>query len=285
MESHIAYRTMTYQPLSPVEALPLLEKQSEKAKRLLRGQRSSVTWIQALSWRNTTLEILLRIYRPEHRNTQLFLQAKNFIPKNSSYPGYFFLEGSHNLLLGFIEQLEMGIVPEMEKTQIINRKILIINGQNDDFRGEIVSFLQSLDLEPILLDKQEDAKTLLDKFSCYSDECCFALVILTGYDIAKPVSRKKLEPKNYGNAKKSEMARYRIEQERLEQKRRRARENEFFDLGFFLGRMGPSKVRVLSEEIFERPSDVDGVLYIPLDERWKDRLITELQESGIELDI
>jgi predicted nucleotide-binding protein len=274
---------MTSDPLSPEEALPLLKKQSEKAKRLLRGQRSSVTWIQALSWRNTTLEILLRTFSEASRNVQLFLQAKNFIPKNSSYPGYFFLEGSHSLLSGFIEQLEMGLVPEREKEEgPTNRKILIINGQNEKLREHVIAYLQSLNLEPVLIEKSHrQEETLIDRFESYSRQSAFALVFLTGEDLGKPVPANAIEPSNFGTAKKSEMARYRVAKERIEMKKRRARENEIFELGYFVGSMGRGRVRVLSEEIFERPSDVDGILYIPLDERWKERLLEELRDARV----
>ncbi|MDT8357404.1 MAG: nucleotide-binding protein [Methanomicrobiaceae archaeon] len=272
---------MISDPLSPEEALPLLKKQSEKAKRLLRGQRSSVTWIQALSWRNTTLEILVRTFSEASRNVQLFLQAKNFIPKNSSYPGFFFLEGSHSLLSGFIEQLEMGLLPgREEEEESPNRKVLIINGQNEKLRDQVILYLQSLKLEPVLIEKSHGAEeTLIDRFESYSQQSAFALVFLTGDEIGKPAPVTAIEPSNFGTAKKSEMARYRVAKERVEMKKRRARENELFELGYFIGSMGRAKVRVLSEEIFERPSDVDGILYIPLDERWKERLLEELRDA------
>ena len=276
---------MTSDPLSPEEALPLLKKQSEKAKRLLRGQRSSVTWIQALSWRNTTLEILVRTFSEASRNVQLFLQAKNFIPKNSSYPGYFFLEGSHSLLSGFIEQLEMGLLPGREEEAEagpVNRKVLIINGQNEKLREQVIVYLQSLKLEPVLIEKSHGAEeTLIDRFESYSQQSAFALVFLTGDEIGKPAPANSIEPSNFGTAKKSEMARYRVAKERIEMKKRRARENELFELGYFIGSMGRARVRVLSEEIFERPSDVDGILYIPLDERWKERLLEELRDARV----
>lgn len=273
---------MTSTTLSLEEALDHLKKQSEKAKRLLRGSRSSITWIQALSWRNITLEILTQIFGKDNRNTHLFTQAKNFIPRNSSYPGYFFLEGLNNLLSGFIEQIEMGIVPMEERNGLENnRKILIISGQNENLKEEICDFIRSLNLEPVILktDTQE-GKTTIDVFEEYSATCSFALVLITGDNIGSAPVERPVQSK-FGARKESELARLQVKKERMELKKHRERENELFKLGYFIGRMGRLKVRVLSEEIFQRPSDIDSVLYVPLDERWKDRLIREMQESGI----
>jgi predicted nucleotide-binding protein len=58
-----------------------------------------------------------------------------------------------------------------------------------------------------------------------------------------------------------------------------------FELGFFIGKLGPERVAALVKGDIELPSDFDGVVYIPLDkDDWQTRLGVELQEAGYEID-
>ena len=70
--------------------------------------------------------------------------------------------------------------------------------------------------------------------------------------------------------------------------RPRARQNVILELGFFLGKLGRGHVAALhsGDESFERPSDYDGVLYIPIDDggQWQFGLVRELKAAGIEVD-
>ena len=67
----------------------------------------------------------------------------------------------------------------------------------------------------------------------------------------------------------------------------RARQNVVFELGMFIGRLGRSKVAVLYEHGVELPSDVNGILYTPLDSAgaWKLSLARELLAAGIAVDL
>jgi predicted nucleotide-binding protein len=60
-----------------------------------------------------------------------------------------------------------------------------------------------------------------------------------------------------------------------------------FELGFFFGRLGRHGVAVLVEPEVERPSDIDGLVYIPIDPAgsWKYTLVRELISSGIPADL
>ena len=67
----------------------------------------------------------------------------------------------------------------------------------------------------------------------------------------------------------------------------RARQNVVFELGYFFGSLGRSRVAVLYESGVELPSDVNGVVYIEVDTQgaWQYRLGKELRAVGIEADI
>jgi predicted nucleotide-binding protein len=63
----------------------------------------------------------------------------------------------------------------------------------------------------------------------------------------------------------------------------RARQNVILELGFFVGALGRQRVVLLYEDGVELPSDISGVLYLPLDAAgaWKTRLGREMLEAGV----
>ena len=67
----------------------------------------------------------------------------------------------------------------------------------------------------------------------------------------------------------------------------RARQNVVYELGWFHGRLGRGKVIALLSDEVEKPSDLDGVLYLPLDPfgTWKLRLGQELRAAGVDADL
>ena len=66
----------------------------------------------------------------------------------------------------------------------------------------------------------------------------------------------------------------------------RARQNVIFELGYFIGKLGRSRVCALYEEGVEIPSDYQGVIFILLDpeERWKYDIVHELLAAGFDVD-
>ncbi|MFT3988672.1 TIR domain-containing protein [Aestuariivirga sp.] len=68
--------------------------------------------------------------------------------------------------------------------------------------------------------------------------------------------------------------------------RSRARQNVVFELGFFIGALGPSHVAALVKGDIEKPSDYDGVAYIALgDGAWRILLAKELKAAGYVIDL
>ena len=68
--------------------------------------------------------------------------------------------------------------------------------------------------------------------------------------------------------------------------RPRARQNVVFEFGFFIGTLGRERACALVKGDIERPSDLDGILYIRLDDNggWKMRLLGELKAAGFDVD-
>jgi predicted nucleotide-binding protein len=68
--------------------------------------------------------------------------------------------------------------------------------------------------------------------------------------------------------------------------RPRARQNVVFELGFFIGKLGPARVAALLKGDVEKPSDFDGIAYISLDSGglWKTILARELHHAEVPFD-
>ncbi|EGD58012.1 hypothetical protein Y88_3342 [Novosphingobium nitrogenifigens DSM 19370] len=154
------------------------------------------------------------------------------------------------------EILEEIVVPE------VSRKIFVVHGRDDATKNEVSLFLGAIGLEPIILHMRPNGgRHLLTKFREEADGADFAVVLMTPDDeggLAGVADRKP-----------------------------RARQNVVLELGFFLGKLGPANVAALVKDDVEKPSDFDGIAYIPFDAggtTWKTLLARELQHAKVPFD-
>lgn len=143
-----------------------------------------------------------------------------------------------------------------------SKRIFIVHGREDGTKESVARFITKLGLEPIILHEQANqGRTIIEKFEAHS-VVDYALVLFTPDDFGHPAN----EP---------------------EKGRHRARQNVILELGFFLGALGRGRVCVLHTGDIEIPSDYDGVLYVPLDERgaWRLAIAREMKIAGVELDL
>lgn len=143
-------------------------------------------------------------------------------------------------------------------------RVFIVHGRDDARKYELESYLQKLtDDAPIILHQQPNGgQVLIEKFENSAASVGFAVVLLTADDQGRPAA---LQPQD---------------------DQPRARQNVVFEMGFFIGLVGRAHVAVLYEEGVELPSDINGLLYIPLDTAgaWKGKLASELDHAGIPVD-
>ncbi|WP_129669878.1 TIR domain-containing protein [Phytoactinopolyspora endophytica] len=141
-------------------------------------------------------------------------------------------------------------------------KVFIVHGHDNARKHEVARFLTRLTSnEPLILHEQANAgRTLIEKFEHYAASTGYAVVIATGDDRGRAVDDADDKP--------------------------RARQNVVFELGFFFGALGRDRVAFLYEEGLESPSDVDGLVYLPLDSggAWKMQLARELASVGLGVD-
>lgn len=142
-------------------------------------------------------------------------------------------------------------------SKLSNKKdVFIVHGHNEELKEKVARLLEKLKLNPIILHEQSnEGQTIIEKFEKNSN-VDFAIVLLT-YD-------------DYGNEKSNK------------EKNKRARQNVILELGYFIAKLGRSKVMPLYEENVELPSDIQGVLYTLIDdsENWRFKLVKELKAAG-----
>ena len=147
-----------------------------------------------------------------------------------------------------------------------NRKVFVVYGHDMNARTQLEAMLRRWDLEPLIIDQLvSSGNTIIEKLEEYTDKVDFGIVLATPDDI--------------GYAKDCE-----------DRKKFRVRQNVVLELGMLLAKVGRSKVAILlsQAEDMEKPSDIDGLIYIPFKdnvEESKVSLAKELQRNGYSLDI
>ncbi len=143
-------------------------------------------------------------------------------------------------------------------------EIFIVHGHDEKAKFKVERFIREVaEARPVILHNEPNrGRTIIEKFEAVAGGAGFAVVVLTGDDIGRAVtSAADSKP--------------------------RGRQNVVFELGFFVGVFGRSRVAVLHEPHVELPSDLGGLAYISFDEseRWKIELARELRDAGITVDM
>jgi predicted nucleotide-binding protein len=141
-----------------------------------------------------------------------------------------------------------------------SNKIFVVHGRDSAAKNEVALFLRKIGLEDIILhDRPNGGRHLLTKFREEAEGAGFAIILMTPDDEGGLVGGSP---------------------------RPRARQNVVFELGFFIGKLGPANAAALVKGDVEKPSDFDGIAYIALDPagQWKKELARELNHAKIPFD-
>lgn len=137
-------------------------------------------------------------------------------------------------------------------------KVFVVHGHANPPKEAVALLLTQLGLQPIILDNEaKKGRTIIEQFEQHSD-VGFAVGIMTADD------------EGHRKGKPSE-------------NKARARQNVIFELGYLFKTPGRERVAVLYEKDVEKPSDMDGILYILLDEKgeWRGKLAKEIKAAGL----
>lgn len=112
----------------------------------------------------------------------------------------------------------------------------------------------------VLHERLNLGRTLIEKFEEHAGSATYAIINLTGDDVGKAANAANLSP--------------------------RARQNVVFEMGFFFGALGRRRVAVLVDAGVEKPSDLDGIVYVQFDAAgaWKRTLMKEIEAAGLTVD-
>jgi predicted nucleotide-binding protein len=136
--------------------------------------------------------------------------------------------------------------------------VFIVHGKDGKAKSEVANVIYRSGLRPIILHEQTNSgQTIIEKFETHA-KVGFAVILLTPDDEGYP--------KNNPDHKKP-----------------RARQNVILEMGYFLGKIGRERVCALYIEGVEVPSDIQGILYIKMDESgaWKHELGREMKSAGL----
>lgn len=171
-----------------------------------------------------------------------------------------------DLLADFDQRLEDGQISE--RTGVVGRNVFVVYGHDTTARNELEAMLRRWSLVPILIDQlASEGDTLIEKLERITGSASFAVVLAT--------------PDDEGFRKG-----------RPDEKKFRARQNVVLELGMMLRALGRKRVAVLlpqlDEGVMERPSDIDGLIYIPYTDGVADakvQLAKELNKQGLRIDL
>jgi predicted nucleotide-binding protein len=149
----------------------------------------------------------------------------------------------------------------------MSRKVFVVYGHDATTRTQLEAMLRRWGLDPLILDQlPSEGQTIIEKLEKYAGEDVrFAVVLATPDDEGHV--RGKADEKKY-----------------------RARQNVVLELGLLLSKLGRSKVAILmkDQEHMERPSDIQGLIYLPFIDNVEDvkvQLAKEMDKQGLEIDV
>lgn len=139
-------------------------------------------------------------------------------------------------------------------------KVFIVHGRDDLAKVSAARFIEKLGLSAVILHEQASGgKTIIEKIEEHTN-VGFAIVLYTPCD-AGGLAGDSPKP--------------------------RARQNVVFEHGYLIAKLGRRNVCALIKNGVEVPNDINGVIYVPLDDHgaWKIEIAKELRNAGYDIDM
>lgn len=202
------------------------------------------------------------IYRSaaENNNNWLSSFAFNLYHQRSMSEN---IDKLNNTFLGYFEQVLEEIInanPEIDiqkPNQAKGNTVFIIHGHDNELKKDVQLLLKNAGVNCFVLHEQPDrGRTIIDKLIEETNSAGYAIALLTPDDLTSDGVN-------------------------------RARQNVILEIGYFLGKIGKERLRMIVKENIDIPSDLQGILYEKHDSNgaWKIKLLKEIQAVGIYVDI
>lgn len=154
---------------------------------------------------------------------------------------------------------EEGINTNMGKNRTSNNKVFIVHGHDGELKEKVARRLEQQGIEAIILSEQVNrGRTIIEKLEAYSD-VNVAIILFTQDDLGVAKEEK-------GNEKY------------------RARQNVFFEAGYFMGYLGRENIIMIADENVEIPGDLSGMVYTTRDS-WEFEMLKELNAAGMKVNM
>lgn len=245
------------------EAKARLQERIEKGLELKQRRVETRETFEALSndykkWNSFNSELLKRVFTTDEMAKEYDLWGAMSISMHEPSLGekivrfYKDIDNKIHRLDSIIERLELiplsaaiqTSVPTHESSPVLPRtkKVFVVHGRDEIAKANLEIFLHEVGLEPVVLHRQADeGMTIIEKFEKHSD-VGYAFILLTPDEVAY-LAIEESKP----DAERS--------------KELRSRPNVIFEFGYFVGKLGRSRVCCLYTGNVSLPSDVSGMIY------------------------
>ncbi|QSX28541.1 nucleotide-binding protein [Shewanella cyperi] len=153
------------------------------------------------------------------------------------------------------------------KSAALSNKVFVVHGHDQSLKTDVERFLHEVGLTPVVLHREADeGATIIEKFEKHSD-VGFAFILLTPDEVSYTVDQ--------------------IERPDADRNTEfRARPNVIFEFGYFVGKLGRSRVCCLHKGNVVVPSDLSGLIYKKVDNSIDPQayaIIKELKAAGYKI--
>lgn len=261
----------TTEPARPVElAVPREEAKRRLVERIERGQeltKAPINSEEALEaaahdyqkWSAFNTELLKQLFTTESLSKEYAWWGIAVVSMGRESLGqriakhYESVTEKLRRLDSIVERLELyPLAPSVQTIEVAklntseastrSKKVFVVHGHDEVAKTNLEVFLHEIGLEPIVLHRQADeGLTVIEKFEKHAD-VGYAFILLTPDEVAYLAKDESLD-------------------DAARKKEKRARPNVIFEFGYFVGRLGRSKVCCIYTGDVALPSDVNGLIY------------------------
>jgi len=259
-----------------VEARQSLDERIELGRQMLDRQVNAAQGVDELkndfhSWHDYNERLLQRLFTTTALADEyvpvMFASSGSPDPQRRLQSVQHDIQHQNQKLISIANRLDLydepsggGGAARRRATMPRGQTVFVVHGHDDASKLDVARFIERVTGQrPTILHEQSNrGRTVIEKLEDHAAEAGFAVVLLTRDDVGG-VDKASLRP--------------------------RARQNVVLEFGLFIGLLGRTGVVALCEEGVERPSDIDGVLYVSFSENWQLKLAQEMQAAGIDLDL
>lgn len=156
------------------------------------------------------------------------------------------------------------VAENRNRDTVVGNQVFIVHGHDNEAKITVARTIEQLGMEAIILHEQPDeGKTIIEKLESFTSEAAYAIVLYTECDIGRTKGKSEKDNKF------------------------RARQNVVFEHGLFIGSLGRQNVCALVKGNVEKPGDIDGIVYIQMDNAgaWKLQLCSNMKAAGFDIDM